>query len=442
MNVAAGPEAPASPNAPASHTAAPTTAAPTTAAPTTAAPPTAAPTNMGTQTSSSGGSSGGTSATAGSDPAESAVGGSRARRRACRADSEATSAGLRSGPELVRASQDFATEDLGRTWSLTLQTLAVTATAWAGALLAPQALAAADVPAWTLWPVWGAFGVLLGLLGVRWFIFYHDYCHGALFRSSKLGGALMTVVGWYTLAVPSVWKETHNYHHRNNAKLTGSAIGSYPTVSLGTYKALEPSQRRQLKAIRHPLSMTFGLFTTFMLGMCVAPFRRNRATHAMAPVALLVWWVVFGVMAAALSVGGALLLWVLPTAVHSALGSYLFYAQHNFPGAELRGRREWEFTHAALKCSSYFEMSPLMHWFTGNIGFHHVHHLNHRIPFYRLPEAMAAMPELQDPGRTSWRYADVVACLNCAVWDPERNRLISFAEADAALAETAALAAK
>jgi omega-6 fatty acid desaturase (delta-12 desaturase) len=75
-----------------------------------------------------------------------------------------------------------------------------------------------------------------------------------------------------------------------------------------------------------------------------------------------------------------------------------------------------------------FEMSAVLHWFTGNIGYHHIHHLNHRIPFYRLPEAMAAIPELQAPGRTSWKPRDVMACLQLAVWDPEQDRMLTYRE--------------
>jgi omega-6 fatty acid desaturase (delta-12 desaturase) len=74
-------------------------------------------------------------------------------------------------------------------------------------------------------------------------------------------------------------------------------------------------------------------------------------------------------------------------------------------------------------------MPPILHWLTGNIGYHHVHHLNHQIPFYRLPEAMAAIPELQAPGRTSWSPAAIWACLRLKLWDPERNRLVSWREA-------------
>lgn len=330
---------------------------------------------------------------------------------------------LRTGPELVRATLPFAEERPAQTWALVLTTLALHL-AIAAVLLLTSSI-----------PLKIAASVVLGLIGVRQFIFFHDWNHGAIFRDSKLGAALMQVIGVYTLSAPSVWRETHDYHHRHNAKLTGSWIGSYPTVSLGMYKGMSPAQRKGLKAVRHPLSMTLGLLTTFFVGMCWSAWRRDPSQHRFVPYAVVIWWSVFGLLWWGFGLLNATLVWVVPAAIHSAVGSYLFYAQHNFPDAVLRSRREWEFTHAALRSSSYFVMPRWMHWFTGNIGYHHVHHLNHRIPFYRLPEAMAALPELQDPGRTSWRPADVLAALRCSVWDPEAQRLISFAEADARVAD-------
>ena len=71
-------------------------------------------------------------------------------------------------------------------------------------------------------------------------------------------------------------------------------------------------------------------------------------------------------------------------------------------------------------------MGPVMHWFTGNIGYHHVHHLNARIPFYRLPEAMAALEELQSPGTTSLKPRDIIACLRLKLWSPEKAKLVTF----------------
>jgi omega-6 fatty acid desaturase (delta-12 desaturase) len=84
---------------------------------------------------------------------------------------------------------------------------------------------------------------------------------------------------------------------------------------------------------------------------------------------------------------------------------------------------------AALRSSSFLRAGALTHWFTGNIGYHHVHHLNSRIPFYRLPEAMAGIPELQNPGTTSLHPMEVWRCLGLKLWDPELNRLVGFREA-------------
>lgn len=337
---------------------------------------------------------------------------------------------MRQGAELVRASQPFAKEQRLRTWFHFLSTCIVY---WGLVALVFY------IPVW-----YGklAASLLIGLTIVRLFIIYHDYQHGAIFRKSKVGNALMYWVGFLTLVVPSVWKETHDYHHRNNARLLGSAIGSYPLVTIGIWKGLKPSRRRLYKFTRHPLTMLFGVFTVFMTGMCIAPWKRDPKAHRLGPVALVTWWVVAGLLMYFFGFMMFLFVHMLPAALTLAIGSYLFYAQHNFPDAKFRDRRQWDYHHAAMNSSSMFDMSKAMHWFTGNIGYHHIHHLNHRIPFYRLPEAMAALPETQNPGRTSWAIKDVYGCLRLALWDPEQGKLVSHREADKIIAAQSVAAAK
>jgi omega-6 fatty acid desaturase (delta-12 desaturase) len=114
------------------------------------------------------------------------------------------------------------------------------------------------------------------------------------------------------------------------------------------------------------------------------------------------------------------------------LGSYLFYAQHNFPGVLFKKNAEWNYTNAALESSSFMDLNPFMQWVTANIGFHHIHHLNSKIPFYRLPEAMAAIPELQVAKVTSLSPSDIVACLKLKVWDADQNKMIGFDELEMA----------
>jgi omega-6 fatty acid desaturase (delta-12 desaturase) len=125
----------------------------------------------------------------------------------------------------------------------------------------------------------------------------------------------------------------------------------------------------------------------------------------------------------------ALFVFVLPFAIASALGAYLFYAQHTYEGLRIMPTEKWTYFEGALESSSYMQLSPLMSWFTGNIGYHHVHHLNPHIPFYRLPEAMAAIPELQHPTITSLRPRDILSCFRANLWEISTQRMVSYREA-------------
>jgi omega-6 fatty acid desaturase (delta-12 desaturase) len=117
---------------------------------------------------------------------------------------------------------------------------------------------------------------------------------------------------------------------------------------------------------------------------------------------------------------------IIPHFIASAIGSYLFYAQHNFPGVTFSDNAGWTYEKAALESSSFMQMGPLMRWFTANIGYHHIHHLNARIPFYRLPEVTAGIPELQDPKTTSLHPAEIIRCLRLKVWDVEAQQMVGL----------------
>lgn len=119
---------------------------------------------------------------------------------------------------------------------------------------------------------------------------------------------------------------------------------------------------------------------------------------------------------------------LLPAIISNGLGSYLFYAQHNFPAVIYKQKNEWSYADAAMQSSSYMKMNKFMHWCTGNIGYHHIHHLNARIPFYKLPIVYAEMPELQNVGTTSLSPNDILDCFRLKIWDPELNKMIGLKE--------------
>jgi acyl-lipid omega-6 desaturase (Delta-12 desaturase) len=321
----------------------------------------------------------------------------------------------RTEQEIIKASNEFAREQPARSWFHLVTTL--------GSLLACQVIAAFPSPWWLRL----AFSVLAGLLTVRAFIVYHDFKHGSILRGSKLAKFILDGFGLYVLTPSKVWTQTHNYHHSHTAKIVGSHVGSYMMLTTAMWENATPRERTMYRLIRHPLTILFGYVTVFMYSFCVSAFARNPRKNLDSLVALLVQlgligglWIGFGFEVAFYSL-------LFPQLFSHALGAYLFYAQHNFPDAHVQPRESWTFVRASLESSSYMKLGPVMNYFTGNIGFHHVHHLNHRIPFYRLPEAMAAIPELREPlGVTSLTPRDILACFRQKLWDPDQNRMVPF----------------
>ena len=319
---------------------------------------------------------------------------------------------MRTGKELIVATKQFASEDAAKSWRLFLS----------AALLFVLALAA------TIWNVHLAgkiaCSVLAGLLGVRVFVIYHDFQHRAILQHSRLANELMTFCGLYCLAAPSVWKSSHDYHHHHNSKLRSAHIGSFPIMTRETYEQSSLKDRLVYLFTRHPLTILFGYFFVFIMGMCLLPFLRNPRRHFDCVVSL-AGHIGFGVLLVHYAGWQGLVLCLLiPHFLASMVGSYLFYAQHNFPAAFHQDKSGWTYDGAALESSSFMVMHPLLSWLTANIGYHHIHHLNARIPFYRLPEVMRKMPEVQSPRTTSLNPREIVRCLRLKLWDVRLNRMV------------------
>ncbi len=274
--------------------------------------------------------------------------------------------------------------------------------------------------------------VFAAMMLSRVFIIFHDYQHHTILRKSFIADIMFTVFGIYMITPPNIWKRSHDHHHNHNAKLFSASIGSFPIMTRQKFLEASKSDRMVYLAIRHPINMFFAYFTTFMYGLCIQSFLSSPRRHWDSLVVLVLHFSI----AVFLFVHFGWLTWFLtfflPFFLSQMLGSYLFYAQHNFPGVTFKKNVEWSYTNAALESSSYMELNPFMQWVTANIGFHHIHHLNSKIPFYRLPEAMAAIPELQKAKVTTLKPSDIAACLRLKVWDAEQNRMIGFDEMEAA----------
>ena len=114
---------------------------------------------------------------------------------------------------------------------------------------------------------------------------------------------------------------------------------------------------------------------------------------------------------------------LLPAWISSCMGSYLFYVQHNYPGVVHQQNENWSYYKAAMGSSGYIKMNPVMEWFTANIGYHHIHHLNAAIPFYNLPKAYRSIPELKIGKDTTLHPIDILKCLRLKVWDAAANKM-------------------
>lgn len=324
---------------------------------------------------------------------------------------------MRSGKELLSASKSYASENKLRSWFEVLLTIGLSFLALSVILFLPVSIYY-KIP----------ISILNGLLYVRLFVIYHDYQHRAILQNSTIAIWLMRAVGLYVLAPELVWRRTHEYHHNNNSKLSISGIGSYPTVSTQRYKTLNKKQKFIYLINRHPATILLGYVTLFIYWLNLKSFVQSPLKHIDSLVSLILHlalgyfiWFYFG--------GLILLLgWIIPFSLTFGMGAYLFYCQHNFPGATFRENQDWTYDNAALSSTSYMKMNPIMHWFTGNIGYHHVHHLNSRIPFYRLKEVMEDMPELHDAGTTTWKIRDMIACFKLKLWDADKERLITMRE--------------
>jgi omega-6 fatty acid desaturase (delta-12 desaturase) len=319
---------------------------------------------------------------------------------------------LRTGKELILATRPYAAEHPAKSWWCFLSTAILLLASLLG----------------TLWNFSLAgkiiCSILSGLLILRFFVIYHDQQHDAILSSSPLAKFLMRIFGILALSPSSIWQSSHNHHHNHNSKLRGSHIGSFPIMTKEQYLISPKAERVKYLFIRHPLTILFGYIFMFVYGMCISPFLDDPRDHADCVAAIILHIAISILLTVFFGWQAWLLTQLIPHFIASAIGCYLFYAQHNFPGVSFNDKAGWTYEKAALESSSFMKTNRIMAWFTGNIGYHHIHHLNARIPFYRLPEVLKQMPELQTPKTTSLNPLEIIRCLRLKVWDVEMQKLV------------------
>lgn len=280
------------------------------------------------------------------------------------------------------------------------------------------------------WPVTLLLGVPASGLLMRMFIIQHDCGHGSFFKSPRANDWLGAFIGVFTLTPYTYWKQTHAIHHSTSGNLDRRGYGDIETLTVREYKALTPWGRWKYRAYRSiPVLFFIGPAFHFVIyhrlpWIIPADWKAERRSillNDLALVALLYW--------AHCTVGlKPFFLVQLTVGIMTAIaGVWLFYIQHQFEGTYWSKDQGWDLVTASLKGSSYFHLPRVLQWLTGNIGFHHIHHLNSRIPNYKLERAMNENPVLQTPVRlTFWQS---FKCVSLTLWDEDRQKLVGFASA-------------
>ena len=323
---------------------------------------------------------------------------------------------MRSGKELILATKPYAIDHPLRSWWCILSTSLLLVVALAGTLWN------FDLPGKIL------CSLLAGLLILRLFVIYHDQQHQAILPKSRVASIFMHIFGILALTPTSVWSRSHNHHHNHNSKLRGSNIGSFPIMTKEQFLNTTKKERMKYLFMRHPLTILFGYVSVFIGGFCVYPFIEEPGEHVDCLIALLAHVAIGVLLTVFLGWPALLLTLVVFVFISGAIGSYLFYAQHNFPSVSFNDAAGWTYEKAATQSSSFMKTGRIMGWFTANIGHHHIHHLNARIPFYRLPEVLRDIPELQTAKKTSLNPMEILRCLRLKVWDVQSQRMVGLAE--------------
>jgi omega-6 fatty acid desaturase (delta-12 desaturase) len=263
---------------------------------------------------------------------------------------------------------------------------------------------------------------------LRTYIMFHDCSHGSFLPSKRANAWLGTVLGVIVFAPFVRWRHDHAVHHATAGDLDRRGVGDVPTMTVDEYLGLSRRKRLGYRLIRNPLVM-FGLGPIF--AMIVGPRIPGRSTRPRMRRSVIQTNVALAVLVGALcSLMGwreYLLVWGPAALLAGSAGIWLFYVQHQFEDTYWQSADDWDYAEAALRGSSHLKLPKVLQFFSGNIGLHHVHHLSARIPNYNLQRAHDENPIFH--GVPTITLLDGLRAVRLKLWDEDRARLVTFAEA-------------
>lgn len=260
---------------------------------------------------------------------------------------------------------------------------------------------------------------------VRTFIIQHDCGHGSFLQSTRANDIIGTICSFISIVPYYQWRHEHSIHHATSGNLSRRGVGDVSTITVKEYLALSRWGRFSYAVYRNPLVMfligpiyVFALSARFIGN---SSGRREKRSVHLTNLAILVQ-----VVGWSMTIGwSALALIYVPTFIISGgVGIWLFYVQHQFETTYWKDSTDWDYATSALHGSSYYKLPAILQWFTGNIGFHHIHHLSPKVPNYNLQRCHDETPHFRNV--TTFGIFQSFRCASLRLWDEESNRMVGF----------------
>ena len=291
---------------------------------------------------------------------------------------------------------------------------------------------------WGLWiymslglslSLWWALppALLAGMFLVRVFIIFHDCGHGSFYKSKKANNYLGFISGLLTFTPYFHWRWEHSVHHATSGDLDRRGMGDIWTLTVKEY--LESSRWRKIsyRLVRNPIVLF--LIAPIFLFLALERFPSKNAKPREKRSVWLMNFALLAMAAGLISIIGFLPWLVFQLAamiMASSCGVWMFYVQHQYEDAYWVEGEDWDYTTAAIQGSSYYELPKILQWFSGNIGFHHIHHLSPMIPNYNLEKCHMADPFFREV--KSMTLLSSLKSINSRLWDEDSKKMISFRE--------------
>jgi omega-6 fatty acid desaturase (delta-12 desaturase) len=269
---------------------------------------------------------------------------------------------------------------------------------------------------------------------VRLFIFFHDCAHGSYLASPRATKALGTILGIFVFTPFSEWRSLHASHHATSGNLDGRGKGDIWTLTVDEYNHSSWLRRFLYRMARNPAVMfVLGPLYIFLIAHRLPSRGSNRDAVFSVVIMNIALAAIFTLAAFTISVKVYVMIQFPILIMAGAIGVWLFYIQHQFDPSYWSRRDAWNPVDAALRGSSFYKLPQPLQWFSGNIGFHHIHHLRPRIPNYHLVQCQMQTPELQCVQPVT--LLSSLKAVRFNLWDEQRGVFVSFREAAASQAD-------